>query len=307
MNCNIGKQILKFRKSKCVSQTELANFLGIQSQTVSKWEREICVPDIAKLPQIAAFFGITLDELFGISGKSRQENAIFETDELISRKKWALAAKKASDFALEFPMQKKFVQKLLCSLSQALLCHDNFSKKFIENAVTLGKRAIQESNDPNIKNDIIYNLSKLLYLTKRLEEGDFYREMLPSAAMCRETLDMYRYSGEDLCDLQNQNISLYYCLIGNSFSNIAKSIEESIISAEYVKKAICNYEEACKYSKSERYLQNALLSKLHLADIYNRAGEKRNAETAIKEAEAFALEHGLYELYLKYIGAIYEN
>jgi len=70
MNNSIGKQILKLRKEKNVSQTDLANFLGIQSQTVSKWEREVCVPDIAKLPQIAVFFGITLDELFDFDVKN---------------------------------------------------------------------------------------------------------------------------------------------------------------------------------------------------------------------------------------------
>ena len=58
MENSIGKQILKFRKIKKVTQTELADFLGIQAQTVSKWEREVCMPDISKLPQTAAFFEI---------------------------------------------------------------------------------------------------------------------------------------------------------------------------------------------------------------------------------------------------------
>lgn len=70
---SIGKQILKFRKTNGASQTALANFLGVQPQTVSKWEREICLPDIEKLPQIAAFFGISLDELFGTNEKNAWE------------------------------------------------------------------------------------------------------------------------------------------------------------------------------------------------------------------------------------------
>ncbi|MBQ9746057.1 MAG: helix-turn-helix transcriptional regulator, partial [Clostridia bacterium] len=143
MNYNIGKQILKLRKSKGVSQTELALFLGVQSQAVSKWEREICAPDIAKLPQIAAFFEITLDELFGVAKINRTESALSETDELISQKKWGAAAKKAAALAREFPSQKKLVQKMLTALSQALLCKERFSKKFIEEAITLGKIALR--------------------------------------------------------------------------------------------------------------------------------------------------------------------
>ncbi len=306
MKNSIGKQILKFRKAKNASQAELACFLGIQAQTVSKWEREICVPDIAKLPQIAAFFGITLDELFGISTKNSQKNALSETDSLISQKKWKEAAKKSAAFAIEFPLQKLFVQKLLMALSQALLRKEYFSQKFISQAVTLGKRAVQENFEPNLKSDVIHHLCKLLYLTGRNEEADFYREMLPSAAICRETLDMYKYKDEELRDFSSKNISLYYMLIGNSFSNMAENAGESE-TTEYLKKAISCYEEAHIYSNNEKYLRNALLSKLHLAEAYYQAGEKSKGNQIIIETENYAKKFSLYELYLKYVDRILKN
>ncbi len=310
MENSIGKQILKFRKEKNASQAELASFLGVHSQTVSKWEREICLPDIAKLPQIAAFFEISLDELFGINEKNAQESAIFQIDKIISQKKWKEAAKKSAAFAIEFPLQKLFVQKLLMTLSQALLCKERFSQKFISQAVTLGKRAVQENSEPNLKSDVIHNLCKLLYLTGRNEEADFYREMLPSAAICSETLDMYKYKDEELRDFSSKNISLYYMLIGNSFSNMANTAESlgaSETAAEYVKKAIYHYEEAYKYNNDERYIRNSLLSKIYLAEIYFDIGEKDLADSAADEAEIFAKKHGLYELYLKYAGRTFKN
>jgi len=307
MNHTIGKQISKFRKSKNASQTDLATFLGVLPQTVSKWEREICVPDITKLPQIAAFFGVTLDELFGISTKSAQEIALSETDALIAKKKWKEAAKKSATYAVEFPMQKLFVQKLLMTLSQALLCKERFSQKFISEAVTFGKRAAQENLEPNLKSDILHNLCKLLYLAERNEEANFYREMLPSAVICRETLDIYKYKDKELRDFLNNNISLYYLLIGNSFYNIAESKEASAASAEYIEKAIYNYEEAYKYCENERCIRNALLSKLYLADVYYRIGEKNKSDITIEEAEFFARKHDLYELYLNYISFIPSN
>ena len=48
-----------------MTQTQLAKKLGVQYQTVSKWETGITVPDIAMLPYLADIFGITIDELFG--------------------------------------------------------------------------------------------------------------------------------------------------------------------------------------------------------------------------------------------------
>jgi orotate phosphoribosyltransferase len=47
-----------------ISQTNLAKKLGVSPQTVSKWENHISSPDISVLPQIARFFGISMDELF---------------------------------------------------------------------------------------------------------------------------------------------------------------------------------------------------------------------------------------------------
>jgi len=307
MNNSIGKQILKLRKEKNVSQTDLANFLGIQSQTVSKWEREVCVPDIAKLPQIAVFFGITLDELFGIGSTNTVENAIAEIENFILQRKWKDSAKKSARFAIEFPMQKYFTETMILSLSQALLCGEHFSQKFISEVVAIGKRAVPETSDPNQKNNIIYHLCNLLYTLNRAEEADFYREMLPSAHMCRETLDMYKYDGEQLISISKENISLYYMLIGNSFSNMAKNAGKSEAATEYLKKAVLCYEEAHIYHNNEKHLCNALLSKLHLAEVYYQAEDRIKGDSIIAEAESYAKNNGLYGIYLKYANRIQKN
>ena len=44
---------------------QLAEALSVSSQSVSKWENHLSSPDITVLPQIAQYFGITMDELFG--------------------------------------------------------------------------------------------------------------------------------------------------------------------------------------------------------------------------------------------------
>ena len=61
----IGDKIRFLRKSKNLTQAQLAEALSISSQSVSKWENHISTPDITILPVIARFFGITMDELFG--------------------------------------------------------------------------------------------------------------------------------------------------------------------------------------------------------------------------------------------------
>lgn len=61
----IGDKIRALRKSKNITQTQLAESFSVSSQTVSKWETHLSVPDISVLPEIARYFGITMDELFG--------------------------------------------------------------------------------------------------------------------------------------------------------------------------------------------------------------------------------------------------
>lgn len=60
----IGKNIAEFRKTKGITQGELAEIVGVSSQAVSKWESGGS-PDIELLPVIADYFDVSIDKLFG--------------------------------------------------------------------------------------------------------------------------------------------------------------------------------------------------------------------------------------------------
>ena len=61
---NVGKNIKQLRLHKKMTQSQLAERLGVSSQAVSKWEKDINAPDIALLPEIAKIFGVSIDDLF---------------------------------------------------------------------------------------------------------------------------------------------------------------------------------------------------------------------------------------------------
>jgi transcriptional regulator with XRE-family HTH domain len=60
---SLGRRISELRKKKGITQDQLAEEMGVSSQAVSKWENDISCPDIGLLPQLADYFGVTLDEL----------------------------------------------------------------------------------------------------------------------------------------------------------------------------------------------------------------------------------------------------
>ena len=66
MNMDIGSAIKKLRIDRKITQEEVAEYLGISFQAVSKWETGTTMPDITLLPEIAAFFGVRIDDLFSV-------------------------------------------------------------------------------------------------------------------------------------------------------------------------------------------------------------------------------------------------
>lgn len=70
---NIGNKIKILRTQKGITQETLAAALGVSPQAVSKWETGAGMPDILLLPELSAYFGITLDALFDLSEEMRMQ------------------------------------------------------------------------------------------------------------------------------------------------------------------------------------------------------------------------------------------
>lgn len=64
-NLKIGEVVCKRRKELGLTQNQLAKYLNISFQAVSKWENNIAYPDIEMLPKLAAALNTTVDALLG--------------------------------------------------------------------------------------------------------------------------------------------------------------------------------------------------------------------------------------------------
>ena len=60
---NFSEKLTNLRKQKGLSQEELGEKLNVTRQTISKWELGQTSPDMAKLTEIANFFGVSVDDL----------------------------------------------------------------------------------------------------------------------------------------------------------------------------------------------------------------------------------------------------
>lgn len=96
-NFKLNEQIAFLRKARGVTQEELAQTLGVTNQAVSKWESAQCCPDIQLLPGIAAYFGVSVDELIGYRGADTSNNLFLQLRTVID----GMPAGEDSKFALE--------------------------------------------------------------------------------------------------------------------------------------------------------------------------------------------------------------
>lgn len=71
---NIARAIVNKRKEKGITQDDLANYIGVSKASVSKWETGQSYPDITFLPQLAAYFGISIDDLMGYEPQMTEED-----------------------------------------------------------------------------------------------------------------------------------------------------------------------------------------------------------------------------------------
>lgn len=84
----LGKKIASLRKRNEITQAQLAEYLSVQPQTISRWEADGGTPDVMLLPKIAMFFGVSIDELFGINDMNQIENLVYKYSVLRDRKSY---------------------------------------------------------------------------------------------------------------------------------------------------------------------------------------------------------------------------
>lgn len=69
----LAENLKKYRIIKDLTQEEVADYLGVTPQSVSKWERSECCPDITLLPALANIFETSIDLLMGMDTVRSEE------------------------------------------------------------------------------------------------------------------------------------------------------------------------------------------------------------------------------------------
>ena len=79
---NLGTQICALRRTRQITQEQLAAELGVTAAAVSKWEHGYTLPDILMLCALADYFQVTTDELLGRVQEWKYAVIAAQTEEL---------------------------------------------------------------------------------------------------------------------------------------------------------------------------------------------------------------------------------
>ena len=104
----LNERIKQLRKEKGLTQSQLADELGVTDKAVSKWEVGEANPDISLLVKIAEVFNVTIDYL--LTGKVEEGLSL---DDMDKDKRAVLLVKK--DDAVNFEKFKHVDARILFS------------------------------------------------------------------------------------------------------------------------------------------------------------------------------------------------
>ena len=142
---NLGNKIRELRKTKNLTQEQLAASLNISAQAVSKWEMGASYPDITMIPVLAGLFKVSLDELFDFDVNSIDK----EIEEIIMEYKkyfWSnfeKAEKILQDGLNQYPASIR----LKTELFELYSYNADRGEEFINNAFELANHIITVSQD----------------------------------------------------------------------------------------------------------------------------------------------------------------
>lgn len=223
MKIEIGKNIRSLRQAKQITQEQLADYLGMTPQAVSRWENGSGYPDLESIPALASFFCITSDELLGIDNSSRRQR-LTEIEDEISRLSDISAdcsdCKKALDFArlavAEFPSEPALQMNLADCICKTYMWEENPDMTKLNEAERIYLTLLRQCEDSELRFQTVFRLCSLY--ANGFHNPDKAEEtagLLPPMLCCSERAKAYNLSGEKTAE----NIQKYIELLTDELAS----------------------------------------------------------------------------------------
>lgn len=223
----IGEQIRLLRRKNDVTQDQLAGYLGVTPQAVSRWESGVCYPDMGYLPAIADFFSVSMDELLCYADRrteGRVRDCISQVDALLEKDRIQDALEMLREAMAEVPSSCALRLETAEVLSQyaemvAEKTAGNDSARetaraaigaALGEAVSLCRRILEDCNEDNLRDRTKRTLCDIY--AHQLDDGVQAMEIAEQfhdMAFCREIIKATVLTGEVAFRQAQENLILF--------------------------------------------------------------------------------------------------
>lgn len=236
----LSARLKQLRIEKNVTQEELADYLNVTYQAVSRWERGEGCPDIMHLPKIARFFGVSIDQLFGISEQEDQEKIQRYVEQSTAYRN---ASNMEADLKLWQNAYKEFPSDYLVitNLVEAMYFADY--KAYSTEIAEYGNKVLQYCRDYVLHYRAIRRMCLMYIKTNQKDIAHKYIQQLPDYIMTKGQLSLYILNGEALIEQIQRNlhdlldqIMINIEMIPDEFYKANPDLKHEILKKQY---AIC--------------------------------------------------------------------
>ncbi len=284
MGLNLSENIRKNRRESYLSQEAFAERLGVSFQTISKWERGECYPDIEMLPKIANFFGITIDALMGADQCQEKEYVNTLQEELRKcdlMRDEAELVRKAEEGLRKYPNNNLLMAWIVYGAQ-------NIDP---QRSIELGEYLMANCRNPHILNWARAELCYAYYKAGRQIDGIEAARKLPTVAQTRQAV---------LSDLLTDKEQVTH-ILETDIAKVCYRFKTSVLKlldhytpqeqVVLLKKSIALYDVVYECDDNVSALKEKADSCIRIAEIFIRLGNKDEARVYIDKALSGAAIH----------------
>ena len=183
----IGEQIKNYRKAAGLTQEQIANYLGVSTPAVNKWEKGNTYPDISLLPPLARLLKIDMNELFSFREELTEKEIGQFVNEIsvVALDSFTKAFEMASSKIKEYPHCDPLIYTVATVLNSALTLSELDDEKKTEYDAKIIEWLEQttDSQDEKVRTSSIFMLAAKYVQMEKYEEADVLLDKIPDTVI----------------------------------------------------------------------------------------------------------------------------
>lgn len=186
----LKEKLKELRIKRALTQDTVAEHLGVSSQTVSKWERGLTLPDVTILPKIAVLYRCSIDSLFEMDTFWNQEHKaefLKNINDLFSMQDYEGAYRALiSEIELNPNEFSYYTDAMLLVLKQKMFDEDR-----IEKMINLSARAERYCTEDDIRNEIHRLMIQICSNSQNPKFKDKSKEFYDKLPLLKHSREVY--------------------------------------------------------------------------------------------------------------------